>query len=308
MAALTLADIEDAERRIRPFIRRTPLLESNQRPGLHLKLECMQRTGSFKLRGALNAVLAADEATVRDGVSCISAGNHGLGVAVAAKQRGVKARVYVMPGAVPRKVEAMRAQGAEVVEAPVPRLGEMMAKGDSMDGHFFIDPFANRHVAAGQGTAGLELFADLARPDAVFVPIGGGGLAYGIATVAKARSPATKVYGVVAQGTPAFRNAWQTGKAETVKSDSIADGLAAPIANMAVVVQLKGLLADLVTVSDDAIRKAMRGLALDDKVVAEPAGAAATAAALEAKRDGATSVALVSGGNARPDLVAQVLG
>lgn len=307
VAPITLADIEAAERRIRPFIRRTPLLPSAQREGLHLKLECLQRTGSFKLRGALNAVLAADGDTVRNGVSCVSAGNHGLAVAVAARQRKLKASVYVWKGAVPRKVAAMKAAGAKVIEAPVERLGEIMADQDAGDGTYFVHPFANRDVAAGQGTIGLEILQDVPKPSKVFVAIGGGGQALGIATVLAARSPRTKVYGVAARQTPAFWTAWETGKTASVKSTSIADGLSAPIADLGVVRRLKELLAGLVVVEEDHIKAAMRGLALQDKVVAEPAGAAATAAALAARGIGRSAVAMVSGGNVKPELLAEIL-
>jgi threonine dehydratase len=305
---ITLADIEEAEERIRPFLRRTPLVPSAQRDGLHLKLECLQATGAFKLRGALNAVLAADAAAVRKGVSCVSAGNHGLAVAVAARQRGIKARVYVWKGAVPRKVEAMRKAGAEVVERPVEDLGRIMAAQDAGDGTCFVHPFANAHVAAGQGTIGLEILHDMPDPSKVFVAIGGGGQALGIATALAARAPKAKVYGVAARQTPAFWTAWKTGKAETVKSTSIADGLSAPIANLDVVRRLKELLAGLVIVEEDQLRGAIRGLALSDKVVAEPAGAAATAAALDARLIGKHAVAVVSGGNVKPDLLAEILG
>lgn len=307
MATITLRDIEAAELRIRPFIRRTPLLPSAQRDGLHLKLECLQRTGSFKLRGALNAVLAADDEAVRNGVSCVSAGNHGLAVAVAAQQRGIPARVYVWKGAVPRKVEAMRKAGAEVVERPVEDLGRIMAEQDAGDGTSFIHPFANPHVAAGQGTIGLEILQDLPLPTEVFIAIGGGGHALGIATALAARSPKTKVYGVAARETPAFWTAWKTGATQAVKSTSIADGLSAPIADMAVVGRLKQLLAGLVIIEDDAIKAAIRGLALADKVVAEPAGAASTAAALAARGLGKSAVAIVSGGNVKPELLAEIL-
>ena len=307
VAAITLQDIEAAEARIRPFLRRTPLVPSAQREGLHLKLECLQRTGSFKLRGALNAVLAADRDTVRKGVSCVSAGNHGLAVAVAARQRKVKAHVYVWKGAVPRKVAAMQAAGAKVIEAPVERLGEIMASQDAGDGTYFVHPFANRDVAAGQGTLGLEILQDVPRPSKVFAAIGGGGQALGIATVMAARSPRTKVYGVAARQTPAFWTAWKTGRTASVKSTSIADGLSAPIADLDVVRRLKELLAGLVILEDGQIRAAMRGLALDDKVVAEPAGAAATAAALSARAIGRSAVAVVSGGNVKPELLAEIL-
>lgn len=305
--AITMVDIEEAERRIRPYLRRTPLVPSSQRDGLHLKLECLQRSGSFKLRGALNAILAADDGLVRGGVSCVSAGNHGLAVAMAARERGIPARVYVWKGAVPRKVAAMQAAGAEVVEAPVERLGEMMARQDAGDGTYFVHPFADPRVAAGQGTIGLEILEQVPRPGKVFVAIGGGGQALGIATVMAARSPSTKVYGVAARGTPAFWTAWETGKAETVKSTSIADGLSAPIADLGVVGRLKELLTGLVIVEEGQLRAAIRGLALQDKVVAEPAGAAATAAALAAKSIGKSAVAMVSGGNVKPELLADVL-
>lgn len=302
--AITLADVEAAQRRIRPFIQWTPCVESTLVPGLRLKLESQQTTGSFKVRGALNAVLAASDADLSGGVSCVSAGNHGLGVAFAAKQRGVSARVYVPPGAVARKVDAIGALGAEVVEIPVARMGEMLVSGSTADGRFFINPFANAAVAAGQGTAALELMHDVRSPGAVFIPIGGGGLCLGVATVVKARWRNCRVYGVVAEGAPAFLDCWRTGKAQLTTSSTIADGLCAPIADVGVVTALKRLLDDVIVVDDVALRAAMRGLALKDKVIAEPAGAAGVAAALARKES--PSVAIVSGSNVKPELLAAV--
>jgi threonine dehydratase len=183
----------------------------------------------------------------------------------------------------------------------------MMVAGDTGDGRHFISPFANRHVAAGQGTVGLEILAEIPEPSVVLIPIGGGGLALGIATAIRARSPKTKLVGVVAHGAPAFRHTWTTGKAELMKSTSIADGLCAPIADAAVTRQLKGLLDELAVLQDADILAAVRILALEDKVVAEPAGAAATAAALKRSDLGQRAVAVVSGGNVKPELLAQVL-
>lgn len=301
------ADVEAAERRIRPHVDTTPVVQAPMAEGLWLKLESLQRTGSFKLRGAVNAVEAAPSKRLARGVSTVSAGNHGLGVAWAARRRGVPARVYVPETAVARKVDAMRAAGAEVIPRPVEDLRRHLADQDGGDGRYFIGPFAHRDVAAGQATVGAEIADQVHGAMTVLVPIGGGGLALGVGTAIRHLRPTAQVYGVVARDSPAVSRAWETGRADPVKPASIADGLGAPLADLDVVAQLKKRLAGLITVDDRQIRDAMRRLALEAKVLSEPAGAAATAAALAHPELPGPVVAVVSGGNVDPRLLSDVV-
>ncbi len=302
---ITLDDIQAAARRLRGRVLQTPLVQTES--GVHLKLESLQRTGSFKIRGATNAVFAAHEQALQGGVSTISAGNHGLGLATAAAQRQVACTVYVPETAVPRKVAAMEAAGARVVARPNDVLGQYLADQDAADGSLFISPFAHPHVAAGQGTVGLELAQQLPEARTILVPVGGGGLSFGVSTAIRDLLPDAQVYGVTASKSPAVRSAWNTGRIEKVQPTSIADGLGAPIADAGVVAALKRRMAGLLVVDDDQIRNAMAWLALEAGVVAEPAGAAAVAAALAEGGLPGPIACVVSGRNVDPELLAGVV-
>ncbi len=304
---ITLADVQAAADRIGDRIRRTPVVPFDGAAAVLLKLESLQRTGSFKVRGALNAVLAASDAQLAGGVSTISAGNHGLGLATAAAERGVSCTVYVPDHAVPRKVAAMEAAGARVVARPHAELARIIALQDAGDGSLFIGPFAHRHVAAGQGTVGLELAAQAPSAKTVLVPVGGGGISLGVSTAIRGLLPDAQVYGVTARLSPAVRRAWETGRIEAVKPTSVADGLGAPIADAGVVAALKRRLAGLLVVDDDQIRAAMRTLALEAGVVAEPAGAAAVAAAMAEPGLPGPVACVVTGRNVDPALLAEVV-
>jgi len=297
---LALEDVEAAERRIRPHVLETPLVPVGD-DGVLLKLENLQRTGSFKLRGAVNAIEQLSHDELRHGISTVSAGNHGLAVAWAAKRRGARATVYVHEAAVERKVAAMRAIGATVVKHPVEKLQQFLRDKDARDGAYFLAPFADARIAAGQGTLGLEIRRQLPGVKTVLVPVGGAGLALGVSTAL----PGIQVFGVTAEKAPAVAHAWRTGSAEPVAATSIADGLNAPLADLATVHALKQRLAGLLTVTDDQIRGAMRRLLLEARTVAEGAGAAAFAA-LDGTMERPT-VVVVSGGNVDPSLLAAVL-
>ncbi|MGB0652215.1 MAG: threonine ammonia-lyase [Thermoplasmatota archaeon] len=302
---ITRRDVEEAARRLEGRVRRTPLLADGP-CDIGLKLENLQRTGSFKLRGATNAVLWALEAepdSLRAGVSTMSAGNHGRALATAARDAGIPCTVYVPPNPVQAKVDAMRTLGAQVVERPHEVLAEALRTDDAGDGRLFIGPFAHPMVAAGQGTVGLEISEQAPGAEVVYVPIGGGGLSSGLVT-ALADHPC-RIIGVTAEKSPALRRALRDGTFEWVTPTSIADGLGSPIARQENVALLAKGLDEVVVVTDDEIRAAMRRLALEAKVVAEPAGAAASAAAWRDGPEGA--VAVVSGGNVDSSLLASVV-
>lgn len=262
---VTLRHVEDALRVVREVAVRTPTVTfSEAEGGLLLKLENLQRLGVFKIRGTWNRLARLTEEERRRGVSTISSGNHGLSLSWAANRLGISCLVRVPEGAARRKVDAVRANGAEVVTMPREELvrtheEELWRSWPRT----FIHPFAHPHTIAGQGTAGLELAEDAPDVRSVLVPVGGGGLASGVAVAVKGRVSKAKVYGVQAEGAASLPTALRTGKACRVDwprtiADGIGIGLMLP--NMAAFLHrhVDGCL----LVSDEDIRAAMHRLAL----------------------------------------------
>jgi threonine dehydratase len=272
------ADVYAAAERIRPYLAPTPLIGN-------LKLETLQPTGSFKVRGALNALLRSDEAVVT-----ASAGNFGLGVAWAAQQLGLSATVVVAETASPAKIEALRRFDVElVVHGADYDAAEQHAL--SLPGRY-VSPYNDTDVIAGAGTIALELPEDV---ETIVVPIGGGGLAAGIALATDAR-----VVGVVPSAFPAMRVALEHGRVVEIDgSHTIADALHGNIEPGSVTVEmLRGV--EIVAVTEGQIEDAMRALARDHGLVTEGAGAAAVAAAID-------GVAIVTGRNVTRETYAAVL-
>ena len=297
---------------------RTPLLTSrtlSERIGakVFLKAENLQRTGSFKPRGALYAISRLGAEQRARGIVTMSAGNAAQAIAYAAGSAGVRVTV-VMPQTAPAtKVEATRGYGAEVVFAPdVTKLAAVVADIRERTGAYFLHPYDDAGMISGHGTCALEVLDDLAEADLFVVGVGGGGLIAGIAVAVAAKRPGARVIGVEPAGAPTMRRALDAG--EPVRLDrvaTIADGLAAPIAGTIPLDIVRRLVADVVVVDDEVIAEGMRFLATRAKLVAEPAGAAATGALLAGKvmaRRGERVVAIVSGGNVDPTRLAQVLG
>lgn len=310
---VTVRDVEAALPIVREVAIHTPTVRFGDSEGgeVWLKAENLQHLGVFKIRGVWNRLARLSDAERKRGVATISSGNHGLALAWAARRMGVDCLVRVPEGAVGRKVEAIRAQGAQVVP---------MARPDLVRAHMderwrswpqtFIHPFAHPHTIAGQGTAGWELAEDLPEVRTILVPVGGGGLASGVAIAAKAVLPGAKVFGVQAEGAAALSAALRTGQSSRVANPkTIADGIGIGVILPNMAGLLKSLLDGCLIVSDDEIRAAMRRLALEANLVTEPAGAAAFAAWMKG-RDSleAPVAALVSGGNADPGLLVEVIG
>jgi threonine dehydratase len=309
---VSIQDIEAARDAIREVAYRTPTSRAESREGgeVFLKLENLQRLGAFKIRGAWNRMSRMSEAERRRGVATISSGNHGLAVAWSARRLGLPCTVYVPEGATGPKLEAIRAEGAELRE---------MARGDLVRAHTeelwkswpqtFVHPFAHPHVIAGQGTIGWELAEDLPDVRTVLVPVGGGGLSSGIAIAVKARVPRAKVFGVQAEGAAPLPKVFETKRPHRVETpQTIADGIRIGIILPEMADLLLRHLDGCYTVSDEDIRQAMRHLALEAKVVAEPAGAAAFAAwSRYRERLESPVAAVVSGGNVDPELLAKIL-
>lgn len=314
---VTLADVRAARERIAPHIQRTPLVSSRalgERIGAsaYLKLECLQRTGSFKPRGFLNAVLALPEGELGRGIMTMSAGNGAQAIAYAGQVRGASVTV-VMPQAAPRtKVEATRGYGAQVRFAAeladlLPAVRELEAQGLR-----YLHPHEDPAIFAGHGTVALEVLEDLPEADLLVVPVGGGGLISGVATAASAIRPGLRVIGVEPEGAPTMRSALDQGRPVPLQSArTMADALAAPIAGGPALEIVRRLVEDVVLVSETEIAEGVRFLASRARVIAEPGGAAGVAALLAGRipvRSGERVVALVSGGNVDLSRLAEILG
>lgn len=305
--------IQEAVQRIRGVAYRTPLVpaDRNDPDRLYLKLECLQRTGSFKIRGAWNRTSQTSPAERRRGFVTVSAGNHGQAVAWCARKLGAPCTVWVPDTAVERKVHAIEALGATIRRKPHQGIMESLA-GDQWrdDPQVFIHPFGDPAIIAGQGTIGLELLEDLPDVRTVIVPVGGGGLAIGIATALHAARPGIKVYVVQAANAAPLERSWKSGRPERVPTpQTIADGISASMVWDYMLPVLRERLAGVLTASEEGMREAVRHLAHETHAVVEPAGAASLAAArADADAFEPPVACIVSGGNIDPALLAQIAG
>jgi threonine dehydratase len=313
---VTLADVERARPIVASVVHRTPLLTSRtlgERIGARafLKAENLQRTGSFKPRGAVFAVASLSNEQRARGIVTMSAGNAAQAIAFAGARAKVQVTV-VMPETAPEtKIEATRSHGAEIVyAADVTQLPAKLEEIRSRTGAFFLHPYDNAAMIAGHGTCALEVLEDLPDADLFVVGVGGGGLISGIAVTVAAKRPGARVVGVEPKGAPGMRRALDAGKPVRLERvETIADGLAAPVAGAIPFEIVRALVSDVVLVDDDAIAEGVRFLASRARLVAEPAGAAATGALLSGAvrvRPGERVVAIVSGGNADLSRLAQI--
>ncbi len=304
---VTLADIYAARERVMPHLHRTPIMTStalSEMSGtdLSLKAETFQKTGSFKARGALNAIMNLSDDQKSRGIVTMSAGNHGQGIAFAAQMVGCRAVVFMPEGAVPTKVEAIRGYGAEAMFAPsMEELFDVMSAYQEEHGLTFVSPFDDPHIIAGQGIVGLEILEDVPDVETVIVPVGGGGLISGIATAVKSARPDVRVVGVEPVGANIVRRSLDAGKPlKAEKIQTIADGLAAPAAGVLTQSIIGHYVDDVVLVTDDEIADSLKLILARTKILVEPAGAAALAALLNGStgaNPGGSTVAVMSGGN-----------
>ena len=312
LVAPSLEAIRSAQLRVSGIAARTPLVRYHGDAGsgeIHLKLENLQPIGSFKLRGAANAMALLDEDVLADGVYTASAGNMAQGVAWCARARGVPCRVIVPEHAPATKTSAIERLGGEVIRVPFDEWWRALVERSHPSGRgHFIHPFADAAVMAGNGTIGLEIFEDLADVGAIIVPYGGGGLACGIAAAAHAVSPQTRVYAVETDTAAPLTASLAAGHPMAVtRTPTFIDGMGSGglFAEMWPLVQ--SMLTGTVVVSVAAVAAAVRLLAERSRVVAEGAGAAALAAALNGPLKGQRIVCIVSGGNIEPEVLAAIL-
>jgi len=304
MPTPTLADIQAARARLEGVARETPVYRSETLSSacgrdVHLKAENLQRTGSFKIRGAYNRISMLGEAERRAGVVAASAGNHGQAVAWAAREVGAKATIFMPQDSPMLKVDATRHYGAEVVLTG-PAIEEALEEALAYvaeSGATFVHPFEDPLVIAGQGTIGLELVDQVRDLETVVIPIGGGGLASGIALALRESKPGLRIVGVQAAGTlpggPGF---------------TIADGIAVKKPGELTMSILERMLDDMVSVTDEEISEAIVLLLERTKLVVEGAGAVGVAALLHDKVGGSgTTVPVLSGGNIDATLLISVM-
>ena len=307
---VSLDDITGAAQRVRGVARRTPVIPS-ARPGLFLKCENMQPMGAFKMRGAYNMVAQLTQEVRARGVITYSSGNHGQAVAMAAQLLGAPA-VIVMPETAPLvKVEGARNYDADVVFAGRTsfdrkhRAEEMAAA----RGLTIVPPFDHEWIIAGQGTVGLEILDQCPDVTTVFVPVGGGGLISGVATAVKRRRVDVRVIGVEPSGAAKMSTSLAAGEPVTLdKTASIADGLLTLRPGDLTFAHVKAFVDRVVTVTDEEIAAAVKWLFATAKIVAEPSGAATTAAVLAHGALPGTTVAIVSGGNVAPEDFGRYIG
>ena len=300
------------------MVRHTPVESSEHlsalagRPIL-LKAEHLQRTGSFKIRGAYYRIAQLDPAERAAGVVAASAGNHAQGVALAASLLGVKSTIFMPANAPFPKVAATRGYGAEVVLGGSvfdDCLADAFAFAEDT-GARFVSPFDDPLVIAGQGTIGLELAEQAPQAGTVVVAVGGGGLISGVATALKALRPGVRIVGVEAEGAASMAASLKAGKTVTLdRIDTMADGIAVKRVSDLTLAHVTALVDDVVTVSEEDLSRALLVLLERTKSVVEPAGAAPLAAALTGKLpadDGEPACLLLSGGNIDPTLLIRVI-
>ncbi|MDQ6713015.1 MAG: threonine/serine dehydratase [Candidatus Dormibacteraeota bacterium] len=297
---LSLADVRAAADRIRPHVVKTPTLsgEAVAGPDVWLKAENLQRTGSFKVRGAVNAVLQLSPDQRRRGVITLSAGNHGLALAYAAQLLRIPCVVVVREDAAVSKLEAIRRLGAEIVLTPIARWQERLEAEQRERNLHLVHPFDDSAVAAGQGTVGLEILEAVPDLRSLVVPVGGGGLIAGVAVAVKQQRPEVRIIGVEPEQAPGVNESLAAGHpVAPSRLDTVADGLAAPYARPLILGLIRRYVDEMRLVSDAAIIDALTTIALRGKLVVEPAGAAAMAALLGDSTIQRPVVVVLSGGN-----------
>jgi threonine dehydratase len=307
-----LHEIESAQKRIAGLADRTPLIflkPDDKSPGVYLKLENLQPIGSFKLRGAGNAMQLADPEQLKRGVITASAGNMAQGVAWNAKRLGIPCTVVAPDHAPEAKLNPVRNLGATIIKVPFAEWWNVMQthRYDSLDG-FFIHPVCNRDVIAGNGTIGLEILEELPDADTILIPYGGGGLSTGIASAVKAKKPHVKVFACEVETAAPLSAALAAGKpVEVTYTATFVDGIGGKCVLSEVWPLVQNLLDGSIVVTVNQIAAAIRLLAERCHVIAEGAGAASVAAAFSGKIQSSKMVCVISGGNINPDILTKIL-
>ena len=321
MTKPTLPDesgILEAERRIRPYLGETPLLQvpdldATMGQPLGLKCESFQRTGSFKARGALNWLLTASADELEAGLVTVSAGNHAIGLAWAAAMQDVPLTVVMPEGSSPLKIHRTRALGAEViVHGNIQQAVALCHQLRDDKGRTLVHPYNDVRIMAGQGTVGLELLRQQSDVDRILCPIGGGGLISGLGLAIKAQKPEVELIGVEPEGAATMFNAWhkQDASASLDSVDTWAASLAPAVVGNCTYAASRQVVDRIVTVTEAGIREASRRLLTEAKLYVEPGASVGLAAVLESQvmpEPEKTTVLIITGGNLDLEQVGQCL-
>jgi len=313
---ITLSKISAAQKKIQPHIRKTPLEFSHQLSeqsgtDVYLKLENWQKTGSFKIRGALNKMLSLSSEEKQKGIITASAGNHGLGVAYAAKMLGIHGKIVVPENASLAKIKALQNYDLELLKKghDYDEAEEIAWEIQKREDLTFIHAFSDPAIIAGQGTIALEILEELPETVTIIVPIGGGGLIAGVAIAAKSINSKVKVVGVQSEASPAMFNSVQAGKSiETPIEETIADGLAGRFVTELTLELSQQYVDKIVLVSEKGIRQAVKLMIENEHMLIEGSAAVGIAALLEetVKTHGQT-VVLLTGRNIHFQVLKEIL-
>ena len=308
----SLNEFKTAANSLEPIIVHTPLIP--YRGGDHdtqilLKPEILQAVNSFKLRGVFNAVASLSAEEKARGVSTVSAGNTAQALAWSARYFATSAHC-IMPETAPLpKIEAVKAYGGIPVLIPMPEVFRFLKEHLwEKEAYSFIHPWTNRQVMIGHGSLGLEIVEDAPDVDSVFIPVGGGGLLSGVGSAIKAVNPSARIYAVEPEGCPALHASVDQGQPMTVECKTICDGVAVPYITDEMFPLLSELIDDVLLVSEQSVRSAIRSILWHNKMLAEPSGALALAAALQMPpKQRGKSVCLVTGGSIGMELIMEIL-
>ncbi|MCH7813064.1 MAG: pyridoxal-phosphate dependent enzyme [Planctomycetes bacterium] len=308
----TLPEIRAAADRLREVVVHTPLVplhNFDRHSDVLLKPEIHQVVTSFKIRGVFNAVASLDPEARAKGLSTVSAGNTAQALAWVGRHFGVPSR-SLMPDTAPKtKIEAVKRYGGEPVLVPMTEVFRFLKEHLwEREPYAFIHPWTNRNVMIGHGSIGLEIMDDLPTVQTVFVPVGGGGLIGGVASAVKAIDSSVRVVAVEPEGCPSLFESFKQNKPASVDCDTICDGVAVPYMTAEVFTVLREIVDHVVLVSDEQVKKTVRRLALGNRLVVEPAGALAVAAALSIPvKDRGRCVCILSGGSIDTDQLLEIL-
>jgi threonine dehydratase len=312
MAPISFSRVLEARELLKSFLpvtRLVPAISLSRRSGsdVSLKLECELPTGSFKPRGALYALSVNLRRRPIEQVTASSTGNHGAAVAYAARALGVRAKIFLPRNPNPVKRANIAELGAEIVEAGGPDLADAFLQASEYsrrDGAYFLNDATDPDLPAGPATIACEIAEQKPAVGVIYVPMGDTALVRGVASAAKHLLPKVRIVGVQAERAPSYYRSWKQGKAVATEScDTIADGLATRTPETANVNDIRTLVDDVRLVSEEQMLQAIQQLLFEEHIVAEPAGAAATAAILQSSEKDKNVVALVTGSNIAPEVL-----
>lgn len=312
---LSIREIEEARKRIEPYIFHTPVLRLKNLDHIlgcevYAKAECMQTAGSFKYRGAMNKILSLSADELQRGIVAASSGNHGKAIAYASKMLGVQATVVLPYTAAKVKVDMIRSWGAEIIQCDVTERFEVAENLCRERNATLVPPYNDETIMAGQGTAGLEIMEQCPELDAVIVPVSGGGLIGGVSTAIKAVSPQVKVYGAEPSVLPRYSASLKAGKPVSVEANkTVADALVSSVPGNVCFPYVAAHTDGIADVNEDYILKGMKLLLMEGKILCEPSSAIGVGAVLQGLipvNSGNKVCFLVSGGSVSLEQIKQL--